>query len=85
MLEAIKTMHDKKMVHTDLKPSNFLISQRAYTKLFKYEEKYYYIPDVFNVTLIDFGNTVPFSKFSNRFVGAKSYRAPEIIMGNLFF
>ena len=69
MATAVGHMHKNKMVHYDLKPDNFMISESSSPRQLKSYER-------FDVRIIDFGFTSPAS-FTYFKGGTSGYKSPE--------
>jgi serine/threonine protein kinase len=72
ILNALKHMHDKNIIHTDIKLENILITNRL--------EDIKYNKDI-NIKLCDFGTSHQTNSKCNYNIGTIDYSAPECIIG----
>lgn len=72
ILNALKHMHDKNIIHTDIKLENILVTNQL--KDIKYNK------DI-NIKLCDFGTSHLTNQKSNYNIGTVDYSAPECIIG----
>ncbi len=72
ILEAVSKLHQKRIVHCDIKPANILIR--------KQENK------IYEIVIADFGiaKVVPPGYLISNFKGTPTYMAPEVLSNNGF-
>ena len=66
VLTALAALHSLNIIHSDLKPENMLI--KSYSPV--------------EVKIVDFGNSCFIHDTLGTYVQSRSYRAPEVILGN---
>jgi serine/threonine protein kinase len=66
MLEALAFIHSLKLIHCDIKPENIVI--KSYSRC--------------EVKLIDFGSSCYDTDVKASYIQSRSYRAPEVVLGN---
>eukprot|EP00008_Paramoeba_atlantica_P007756 CAMPEP_0201489500 /NCGR_PEP_ID=MMETSP0151_2-20130828/22840_1 /ASSEMBLY_ACC=CAM_ASM_000257 /TAXON_ID=200890 /ORGANISM="Paramoeba atlantica, Strain 621/1 / CCAP 1560/9" /LENGTH=548 /DNA_ID=CAMNT_0047875115 /DNA_START=124 /DNA_END=1767 /DNA_ORIENTATION=+ len=75
LLQALRFLHEMKLVHTDLKPENILLlSDETYpsTSLLRSSQ----------IRVIDFGSATFEYQHHSSLITTRHYRAPEVILGN---
>jgi len=73
LLSALNYLHnDKKLIHTDLKLDNIMLTKRMY-KIKNIED--------FTIKLIDFGTSHNINSKANYNIGTIEYNSPEMIIG----
>lgn len=73
ILSGLKYIHDKKIIHCDIKPENIMIKLPA---SFDPESG-----ESFAVKIIDFGSSCVDTETSFSYIQSRFYRAPEVILG----
>lgn len=78
-------LHDLKLTHTDLKPENILFVDSEYDSAYNSKKR----RDIkraksSHIKLIDFGSATFDHEHHSTIVSTRHYRAPEVILGNLF-
>jgi len=68
MVQGLKYLKTKGIIHCDLKPENVLFTDDSFTQ----------------VKLIDFGASCEDCKSGFSYVQSRFYRAPEILLGNRY-
>ncbi|KAI8829864.1 kinase-like domain-containing protein [Chytriomyces cf. hyalinus JEL632] len=76
--EAVKFMHDLRLIHTDLKPENLMLEQNECLARIGTGPKQLVAP---RLRLIDFGSAIFDEDYHSSVVSTRHYRAPEIILG----
>ncbi|KAI9312900.1 kinase-like domain-containing protein [Dichotomocladium elegans] len=85
LLKSLTFLHGRKLIHTDLKPENIMLSSVASKQEYYLHpqgelEKRRVLKDT-SVQLIDFGSATFENEFHSSVVSTRHYRAPEIILG----
>ena len=68
MLEGLKYMKNRGVIHCDMKPENILFTDQSYQA----------------IKIIDFGASCEDCKKGFFYVQSRYYRAPEILLGNTY-
>lgn len=81
LLEAIAFLHSFKLIHTDLKPENVLLTSNA-TELYRnWDGSSQTVPRSTSIKVIDFGGATYDHEKKSSVVNTRQYRAPEVILG----
>ncbi|MCO5603703.1 hypothetical protein L7F22_057854 [Adiantum nelumboides] len=87
ILGSVAFMHNLRLIHTDLKPENVLLTSSDYSKIVDYKNSSKHpfqmkrVPKSSRVKLIDFGSATYDREDSFSVVSTRHYRAPEVILG----
>jgi len=80
LLETLEFLHSFRLIHTDLKLENILLTN--YREIpYKIFGRNYRIPESTKVKIIDFGGATYDSEKKSSIVNTRQYRAPEVILG----
>ena len=80
LLEALEFLHSFRLIHTDLKLENILLTNyREVT--YKSRGRTYEIPESIRIKVIDFGGATYDNEKKSSVVNTRQYRAPEVILG----
>ena len=73
LIKATRFLHDRNMLHTDIKPENILLNDEPnFAGSYK-------MPDI---TLCDLGTVITEQKFGCQVITTLPYRAPDVVMGH---
>lgn len=76
ILQGLHQIHEKKVIHCDIKPENIMIKLPSHFDPNSFEEA-----PGFEVRIIDFGSSCLESETSFSYIQSRFYRAPEVILG----
>ena len=80
LLETLEFLHSFRLIHTDLKLENLLLTNYREVP-YNIHGRTYRIPESTKVKIIDFGGATYDSEKKSSIVNTRQYRAPEVILG----